>query len=83
MKLSELADELQRHLVDNVLSKLEEVKQHAKGRRTKQAAESWSKLLRMLEPDRDFTAATWCALTRWVDETWRLEWKLAPIPRPR
>jgi uncharacterized protein (TIGR02646 family) len=82
LKLTELADELQQHLVDHVLRGLEEVEQHLKGRRTKQAAESWTRLLMMLEPDRAFTAASWCALTRWVDESWRTEHRLAPIPRP-
>lgn len=82
LKLAELADELQRHLVDHVLSRLEEVEQHVKGLRTKQAAACWNQLLTLLEPDRDFTAATWCALTRWVDDAWRAKWRLAPIPRP-
>jgi hypothetical protein len=83
LKLGELADELQDHLVDHVLSGVEEVEQHLRGRRTKQAAARWSSLLTLLEPDRSFTAATWCALSHWVDAARLAEWKLPAFPRPR
>lgn len=82
LKLTELSDELQQHLLD-ALDRLEEVEQHVKGRRSKQAAESWNRLLVLLEPSSNFTAATWCALTYWVKEAWLTEHRLAPIPRPR
>ena len=80
LKLFELADELQDHLVDHVLCKVEEVEQHLRGRRTRQAAESWNGVLTLLEPDRSFTAATWCALQHWINDTTLAEWNL-PVPR--
>jgi uncharacterized protein (TIGR02646 family) len=83
LKLAELADELQHHLVSHVLPLVEEVERHIDGRRTLQAADSWKKVLDLLAPTQSLTAATWCALKYLVDETWLFEWKLAPIPRPR
>lgn len=82
LKLAELADELQRYLVDHVLRGVEEIEQHLKGKRRLQAISSWNALLTLLEPDRDFTAATWCALTRWAEPTWFTELGFASIPRP-
>lgn len=83
LKLAELADELQNHLVSHVLPLVEEVERHIKGSRTRQAADSWTKVLSLLEPTQALTAATWCALSRWLDAAWLARWKLAPIPRPR
>lgn len=88
LKLEELADEIQQHLVDHVLQGVEDVEQHLRGRRTRQASERWDAVLRLLEPDRSFTSATWCALTRWVDDSAQLRAALAAAqleapPRPR
>ena len=87
LKLTELADEFQSHLVDYVLPRVEEVEQHMRGRRTQQAAVSWNKLIALLAPEKSFTAATWCALDRWIDAatlaTWNLSARLPAPPRPR
>lgn len=69
LKLDELADEFERHLLDHVLPRVETVEQHLRGRRTVQARNAWTQTLRLLERDRSFTAATWCALSRWTNET--------------
>lgn len=82
LKLTELADEVERHLIDHVLPRLVEVEQHIQRRRTQQAATCWGSLLDLLHPEKDFTAATWCALSRWVKLDWLAEWKLAVPPRP-
>jgi hypothetical protein len=82
LKLGELADEIEQYLVRHVLSGVEEVEQHVKGRRSKQAAASWNKLLDLLQPDESFTAATWCALEYWVDAGKRASWTLTHPPRP-
>lgn len=83
LKLEELADDLQHHLQKAVLPKLEEVEQHLRGRRTQQAAKSWSGVLELLQPHHDFTAATWCALERWTPPDWFTTHRLAPLARPR
>jgi hypothetical protein len=83
LKLTELADEVQQHLVDHVLPKIEEVEQHLRGKRTKQAAASWQSVLALLEPDRSLTAATWCALSHWTDAAELAAAKLPAPPRPR
>ena len=83
LKLDELADELQLHLVDHVLQGVTDVEQHMRGGRTRQAQDRWRAVLRLLEPDRSFTAATWCALTVWMDDARRTTWNLDPLPRPR
>lgn len=83
LKLDELADDLQHHLLSSVLPKLEEVEQHLRGRRTQQAATSWSGVLELLRPHHDFTAATWCALERWTPPDWFTTHGLAPLTRPR
>lgn len=82
LKLAELADEVQRYLVDHVLPRVEEVEQHLKGKRTLQAKASWSALLELLQPERDLTAATWCALTSW-SSSWLAGSDLSPLPRPQ
>jgi hypothetical protein len=82
LKLDELADDLQHHLTEQVLPKLEEVEQHLRGRRSQQAAASWQGVLRLLEPHHDFTAATWCALERWTPPQWLAERGLELLSRP-
>lgn len=82
LRLAELADEVQSHLVDHVLPRVEEVERHLHGRRSQQAATSWDALLELLQPDRNFTAATWCALVLWTEEWLGAASMLTPIPRP-
>jgi hypothetical protein len=82
LKLEELIDEVTKHLIDNVLQGITDVEQHMRGRRFRQAAARWQSVLAFLEPERDFTAATWCALTHWMDDTRLSAWKLAPLLQP-
>jgi hypothetical protein len=82
LKLGELSDEVTQHLVDHVLQGVTDVEQHMRGGRVRQAADRWQSVLALLEPDRNFTAATWCALTHWMDDAQLVGWKLAPLPRP-
>ncbi len=82
LKLGELADELQDHLL-MVLRCVEEVEQHIRGRRGLQAANSWDGVLSFLEPNHSYTAATWCALSRWIDDATLTKWRLPKPTRPR
>lgn len=81
LKLAELSDEVTQHLVDHVLQGVTDVEQHMRGGRVRQAADRWQSVLALLEPDRNFTAATWCALTHWMDDVQLAVWELAPLPR--
>lgn len=82
LNLVDLAYDIEQHLLE-VLDLVDEVEQHASGRRWRQAAATWERVLESLSPTRRFTAATWCALTRWMDAARLTEWGLPPPPRPR
>jgi hypothetical protein len=82
LKLAELADDVDIHLAHGVLPSLEEVEQHLGGGRRRQATRRWEALLEILEPQNSLTAATWCALERWMPPKQRRLHGLAEPRRP-
>lgn len=82
LKLAELADDVDMHLAHSVLPSLEEVEQHLAGGRRRQAARRWAALLELLDPVNPLTAATWCALERWMPPSQRRLHGLADPKRP-
>jgi hypothetical protein len=82
LKLDELADDVNMHLVGQVLPSIEEIEQHLEGRRRQQATRRWNALLAILEPDRPLTTASWCALERWMPPDQRRDHGLAEPRRP-
>jgi hypothetical protein len=82
LKLAELADDVNAHLADSVLPSIEEVEQHLEGGRRRQAARRWEALIKILDPEKPLTAATWCALERWMTLDQRRRHGLADPKRP-
>ncbi len=82
LKLAELADDVDMHLAHTVLPSLEEVEQHLEGGRRRQAARRWNALVGILAPQNPLTAATWCALERWMRPKQRRLHGLAHPARP-
>lgn len=83
LKLAELADDVDMHLAHGVLPSVEEVEQHLAGGRRRQATRRWESLLEILEPRHPLTAASWCALERWMPPQERRHHGLAEPVRPR
>lgn len=83
LKLTELADRVQAHLVRTVLPSIEEIEQHLRHDRVEEARARWATLLELaLRPDEPFTAAAWCGLSEWLPDEARRPWGLSDPPRP-
>jgi hypothetical protein len=82
LKLAELADDVGMHLANSVLPPLEEVEQHLEDGRIRQATRCWDALIKILNPENPLTAATWCALERWMPQRQRALHGLAHPARP-
>ena len=83
LKLSELGDRVQGHLLRAVLPSIEEIEQHLRDGRVEQARARWATLLESaLRPSEPFTAATWCGLSEWLPDEARRPWGLSDPPRP-
>ena len=83
LRLRELADEVEDHLLDHVLPLVEELEQHMAGRRRTQGAKTWQRIANLLARDKSLTVATWCAITRWVPAAQVRTWRLPPLPMPQ
>lgn len=82
LKLAELADDVQMHLANSVLPSIEEIEQHLDDGRLRHAITRWHALIKILNPENPLTAATWCALERWMTPQKRLRHGLAEPVRP-
>ena len=83
LRLAELAEEVQAHLVRAILPSIEEIEDHMASDRRAAGVERWSTLLaRALTPAEPFTAATWCGLQAWMPQPRRDAWGLSSPPRP-
>jgi hypothetical protein len=83
LRLAELAEDVQAHLVRAVLPSIEEIERHLANDRRVEATARWRTLLdTTLAASEPFTAATWCGLDAWMGSQHRASGGLADPPRP-
>lgn len=81
-RLTELADDIQHHLCHHVLPLIVQLEEHERAGRRPAAQQVWGQAQELLSPGCDFTAATWCALQKWLPDDQRRQWELSALVRP-
>ena len=83
LKLDELADRAQGHVRERLLPSIEEVEQHLKAGRTREAHSRWARFLKdCLASSAEWSAFTWHALEHLVVRNYRRRHQLSEPPRP-